>query len=211
MSKQEGSGWSRREFGGAAALLALALGIPIAGVMLSDFDESEAPTERQSELLREVAQLVIPRTDTPGAGDVGTGAFVALALAHGLDGTRRPAASSEMPWSIPEYQRPDGSLKYISWLEGALDRKANGDWLRRNDTERKEILSALDAQAYAEGADAHPWRKLKGLILTGYYTSEAGGSQELLYEPVPGRFDPRVPQREDTRAYSNDWTAVEFG
>jgi len=53
--------------------------------------------------------------------------------------------------------------------------------------------------------------KVKGLILTGYYTSEVGGARELRYELVPGRYDPKVPITPETRAWSSDWTAVDFG
>ena len=65
--------------------------------------------------------------------------------------------------------------------------------------------------AYANGMDGHPWRTIKTLILTGYYTSEVGASQELRFELVPGRWDPALPVTAETRACSSDWTAVDFG
>lgn len=77
--------------------------------------------------------------------------------------------------------------------------------------DQAKILGSLDVEAYAEGVDKHPWRTIKTLILTGYYTSQAGGSQELRYEPVPGRWEPDLPVTPETRAISNDWTAVDFG
>lgn len=170
-------------------------------------DPVEAPTERQLAMLREVAQIVIPATDTPGAGDAGAGAFVALALAHGLEGTRRPAALAVEPFAVPENFRADGSLRYVDWLEGVL----GAGWLEQAEVSRQTSVAALDSAAFALGAEAHPWRKIKALILTGYYTSEAGGAQELQYSAVPGRFDPRVPVTNETRSLSNDWTGVEFG
>lgn len=211
MTEEGKTGWSRREFGGAAALLALAVGLPAVGAYLSYPDEDEAPSERQIALMESVAQLVIPRTQTPGAGDVHAGAFAILALAHGLDGTLQPVSNAQSSWAIERFQRPDGSLRYVDWLESVLDRRANDDWFRRTDQERVRLLSALDAEAFEDGGDGHPWKAIKALILTGYYTTEAGGSEELRYEPVPGRFDSKVPQEIGTRAISNDWTAVEFG
>lgn len=204
-------GWNRRGFLGGAALLALAIGVPVAGVALSDLDDDDAPTERQRLLMKQVSQGVLPATDTAGAGDVGVGDFVILALAHGLDGTRDPAGSSEMPWAFPEYRRRDGSLRFVDWLEHTLDLSANGDYLRRSPEEQHRVLAALDSEGFAEGNDTHPWRKIKGLILLGYYTSRVGGSEELRFELVPGRYDPAVPMGPDTRAWSSDWTAVDFG
>jgi hypothetical protein len=84
-------------------------------------------------------------------------------------------------------------------------------WLTLPAARRHEALAALDAAAYRNDPAAAPWRAIKGLILTGYYTSEIGGSKELNYELVPGRFDPKVPVTPETRAYSSDWTAVDFG
>ena len=73
------------------------------------------------------------------------------------------------------------------------------------------MLAKLDGEAFAEGAQDHPWKVIKGLILTGYYTSEVGGSKELRYELVPGRWDPDLPLKPTDRAFSSDWTAVDFG
>jgi len=36
------------------------------------------------------------------------------------------------------------------------------------------------------GTPAYAWRRIKAAIVAGYYTSEAGASHELVYEPVPG-------------------------
>jgi len=201
-----GPGWDRREFIRAAALLGAALGTP-GCVTTAALDPSAAPTDRQLAMLREASQIVIPRTDTPGAGDAGVGEFVALALAHGLEDSRAPLSPQGREFAPPAMLRADGALRYVDWLEGAL---AAG-WLEADEAARASRLAALDAAAFAPAAAAHPWRKLKALILTGYYTSQAGGAQELHYSAVPGRFDPAVPVTPETRGLSSDWTGVEFG
>lgn len=211
--KQAGDGWNRRDFISGSALLALALGLPIAAIELSNLDADDEPSERQRQLMREVSQIVLPRTGTPGAGDVGVGDFVILALAHGLEGTRVPGAGEGMP-QLARYARDDGSLRYVDWLENELDHRSKGDFLRLATPDRAATLAALDAAAYPPGPPPEhpsPWRKIKALILTGYYTTETGGAQELRYELTPGRWDPDVPLRPGDRAWSSDWTAVEFG
>lgn len=210
MAEAGGKGWNRRDFVGGAALLALALGIPAAAVKLSRLDPHEAPGPRQIELLREVSQLVIPRTDTPGAGDVGAGEFVALALAHGLEGSRARVNVHKFP-ELAAWRRSDHSLDHVAWLEHELERRGGMAFLALDGPARAAALGALDADAYAEGVREHPWRTVKALILTGYYTSQAGGSQELRFELVPGRWDPDLPLKPGDRAWSSDWTAVDFG
>lgn len=205
--------WQRRDFLGAAALASLCFGVPVAALALEKLPGEAVPSKRQQALLRIVSDLVLPRTDTPGAGEVGTGDFVLLALAHGLGGSAdavSPAIRSSLSPSITPFLKIDGSLRYADWLEAELDRRANGDFLRAP-AKGRDVLAALDAQAYAKGMDGHPWRTIKTLILTGYYTSEVGASQELRFELVPGRWDPDLPVTAETRAFSSDWTAVDFG
>jgi hypothetical protein len=86
-----------------------------------------------------------------------------------------------------------------------------GNWLDQTQAAQLAALAALDAAAFAAGGELNPWRKLKALILTGYYTSREGGAQELQYAAIPGRFDPRVPVGPDARGFSSDWTGVDFG
>lgn len=211
----EGSGdWNRRDFLGAAALLALVIGVPVATVELTNLAGEDVPSDRQRAMIAAVAQHVLPRTDTAGAGDVGAGDFVILALAHGLNGTRDPASGTILGGSLPRLQRADGSLRHLAWLEAMLDRRAGGDWLVRAEPRRDELLAALDADAFPQGPPppvASPWVAIKGLILLGYYTSLIGGSKELRYELVPGRYDPDIPITPQDRAFSSDWTAVDFG
>lgn len=211
MNRAVNAGWTRRDFTGGVSLFALALGIPAAAVKLTDLAAEDVPSDRQQRLMVDVSELVIPRSDTPGAADVGVGDFVILALAHGLGGTRAPMTAATTSAALAPFRRRDGSLRHLAWLEHALDRGAGGDFLRQSRERRVEVLTALDAGAFAPGAAFSPWTAIKGLILTGYYTSEAGGSQELRYELVPGKWEWDIPITPGMRAFSSDWTAVDFG
>jgi Gluconate 2-dehydrogenase subunit 3 len=154
-----------------------------------------ALTLGQLKILTAASGIVIPKTETAGAIEAGVPAFVTLALAHGLDST----ADSKTPGAPP-------ANDYGAWLEQSLGR----DFATLPTPVQSEKLTAIDAVAFKPGMPT-PWTILKGLILTGYYTSEAGASQELRYELVPGRWDPDIPAKPGDRAWSSDWTAVEFG
>ena len=195
--------WNRRDFLKTAGQVALAFGLAPGALAAV-----AAPDPATRALLREVAQLVIPATDTPGAGDVGAGDFVALALAHGLADAHRPL-SGALRAELAPFVDAAGVLDHPRWLAAALDAAAGGSFMGAG-VDRAGLLARVDAAAFAGPAD-HPWRRIKTLILTGYYTSEAGGSQELRYELIPGRWDPDLPATGDTRALSSDWTAVDFG
>lgn len=208
---ESGDKVGRRDVLGGFALFALVVGVPFAAVQFSDLGDEHQPSDRQQALVADVADLVIPSTTTPGAGELGVGEFVILALAHGLSGTGAPMASGTITPALRPFVRRDGSLQYLDWLEHTLNAAANGDFLRQDRDQRSKMLASLDSAAMARGADWSPWVAIKGLILTGYYTTETGGSRELRYELVPGRFDPDLPIEPGHRAWSSDWTAVEFG
>jgi hypothetical protein len=162
----------------------------------------------QRHLLTVACELVVPATDTPGAAEAGVPAFVELALAHGLNGTGPSMASAAIQGPARTPAPPSG-LGLLDWLQQELDRRAGG-FLAATPLRQQAALSALDSAAYAPDAPPH-WRNLKGLILIGYYTSQIGGSQELQYAAVPGRFDPDLPSPANNRAWSSDWTALAFG
>jgi len=191
-------GWNRREFVRAAGLLGIVLGVP-GCTTAAALDPAYAPGLDDLMVMNEIAELVIPATDTPGAAEAEVGAFVLLALEHGLDGARVPLAPDTVSSTIGPHLRTDGSLDHLRWLRASLSAPLG------------ESLTALDAVAFSGVSDAQPWRLVKGLILTGYYTSRIGGSVELQYAPIPGRFNPAVPVEPGQRAYSNDWTGVDFG
>lgn len=190
--------------------MALALGVPSLTAACSTVPAEEEASEQQRAIVRDVCQLVIPRTQTASAAEIGVDEFVILALAHGVHGSREPAVAQV----TPEQLRPDGSLKYLDWIETELNTRAGGNWLGKPDDERAAILAQLDTEAYPAGpppAQPSPWRTIKGLILSGYYTSQVGATEELRYELVPGRFSPDIPLNPGDKAWSSDWTALEFG
>jgi hypothetical protein len=142
------------------------------------------------EFLTIIGNLVIPPTATPGAGDAAVVAFVIRAVSRGMDGS--PADS-------------------IDVLAKALDARAGGDFMQCDQDRQRAALTALDTQSYpAAIPEAKTWHLIKGLILAGYYTSEAGCTKELVYDLAPGRWDNDIPLKPGDRAIANDWFAVSF-
>ncbi len=151
--------------------------------------------------LDRLCDLTIPDTDTPGARAVGVPAFLRLAVAHGLEKTG-----------------PETLVR----LEGALDRvatlRSGVAFTQAPPAVQAAILTEVDAKVFAghgpsptELGDLSLWLGVKSLILAGYYTSEVGGSVELAYDLVPGRWDADIALKPGDRAFSSDWTALEFG
>ena len=200
----------RRQLIGAGLLLAIGAGTPLALWQRHAAGESGAASEGQRALAERLSDLVVPATDTPGALAAGVPEWLLLALSHGQAGTREVPAG---PYAI---DRPVGSnaptgLLYLDAVGQQLGAMAQADFTALSPVRQQRLLAKLDADAFAPGHEGDPWHKIKELILTGYYTSEIGGSKELRYELVPGRWDPDIPIGPHDRAFSSDWTAVDFG
>lgn len=134
-----------------------------------------------------LADIVIPTTDTPGASAARVGGFLLFALERGMSGL---------------------SLALLERLRSALDAKAGGDFLAQSPERRGALVADVDRESYATaqpdtGSPGYAWRRIKSVIVAGYYTSEIGASQELVYEPVPGQLT-NIKLTPEFRSRSND-------
>ena len=92
-----------------------------------------------------------------------------------LDGLTALDATSQSNWSLPFVElEPAQQAQLLVALEPP--------------TQGGSALAAIFMPAGAAGEVAF-YPKLKELTVLGYYTSEIGSTQELVYLPVPGRYD----------------------
>ena len=74
------------------------------------------------------------------------------------------------------------------------------------ESQRSELLTRLDGEAVAAREarqDPLPFfARLKEWTLIGYYTSEAGATEELQWLANPGRYVPDMPLAEVGRAWA---------
>ncbi len=128
--------------------------------------------ERELALLSRVSDLMLPRTETPGALDVGVPGL--------LDGLMADWASEETRAAHRES---------LAALDEALAAQAGGDFLDATDAAAERALAAIDADAFA-GRPVEGYRNLKSLITEAYFSTEGGAVDELGWVPVPGRWEP---------------------
>lgn len=132
----------------------------------------ELLTPEELRLTGVLAELVIPRTDTPGALDVGAH----RTIDHLLKACALPPAQAAFR---------AGLARIDAVSQGQEGKRFAALTPARQDA----LLRALDAGGAPFSADdGRFFRQLKGYVAFAYYTSEAGASQELAYLPVPGGF-----------------------
>jgi hypothetical protein len=129
-------------------------------------------------LIEHLAELIIPRDDTPGARDAGVAEFIDFMVANRVPisgaGHSEPPRDSAMKM---------GSELQAQWLEGLgwLNARCQHDYGHAfMDCESAQQLALLSAIAYKdkhtstteEGRDF--FRLLRDYTVTGYYTSRVG-------------------------------------
>lgn len=132
-------------------------------------------------LLEQVADTLIPTTDTPGAIAAGVPGFVRDMLTDWASAATR----SDFIGVLEAIERQAWAQFGAAFLELPAERRLAA--LRRFD---EESISREDP-AYA---------RFKYLVLVGYYQSEIGATEELRYELVPGAWRSCLPLTEVGRA-----------
>jgi hypothetical protein len=171
--------------------------------------------------LDEIAETILPETDTPGAKAAAVGPFMALMVRD--------------VYSVPDQQIFLNGMRQLNetcvHLHGAGFMDATPQQrlqlLEQLDREQKTYMDAREAarrrsrgEVIAESAEdarmgdpnlspeitadapAHYFRMMKELALLGYFTSEIGYHQAMRYVETPGRFDPCVPYSPGDKAWA---------
>jgi hypothetical protein len=135
-------------------------------------------TDAQMRTVRDIAERIIPATDTPGAAAARVDEFIDLMLAEWYD--------------------DDGRVRFLDGLlqlEGRSHARHGTAFAELTAAQQTALLEELDAEVEAlrvvrTPIDAHFFQQMKWLTVHGYYTSEVGVMQELQWMPIPGGYDP---------------------
>ncbi len=143
-------------------------------------------------LLDEIADTIIPQTDTPGAKAAKVGEFMALMITDCYTARDRNVF-----------------IKGIKQIDEEATTMFNTTFISCTAPQRKELLIKLDTdqkqhqKVRKSGQPVHYFRLMKELTLMGYFTSEIGATQQLRYEEVPGRYDACVSYKKGDPVYLN--------
>ncbi len=140
--------------------------------------------------LDEVADTILPETDTPGAKAAGVGSFMALMVTDTYSPEEQAAFREGM-----------------NALEAACHDANGAGFMGANAEQRLALLETLDeAQLRQTTQDpeggTHYFRPIKELTVLGYFTSEIGYTQAMRYVESPGRFDPCVEYTPGEKAWA---------
>lgn len=157
-------------------------GLPLMSTLSACSPEVAKQLSPHTELLAEISELIIPETDTAGAKSAGVPAYI----------------QSVVGTYYSEQARND-FLKNLKLFDEMAHSHGVESFIAAPKGVQQQILSELDARNNT--SQQHEiWHQLRSMVIFGYYTSEAA-SDELLYDPVPGKYDGSVDFNDIGRAW----------
>ncbi|MES2276732.1 MAG: gluconate 2-dehydrogenase subunit 3 family protein [Bacteroidota bacterium] len=163
----------------------------------------------QQAMITEIADMIIPTTDTPGAKAAGVGPFITMMMSECypdkaqkvfMDGladvdTRAKALFSKGFMDLSTDQR-SAVLKAIAEKTAAL--KAE-DKKKDEADKPKEVAGTRGAKKKGK---SYFFQIIRELTLLGYFTSEIGATKALVYLPVPGKYEGSIDLKPGQKAWA---------
>jgi hypothetical protein len=148
-------------------------------------------TDTDVALMDEIAETIIPETDTPGAKKAGVGSFMAMMVLDCYEPDNQKIFTEGLDKVQADFKEQYGH----TFMKGTAEERH--DFLSR----LNEELDAYRKQA-GKGDKEHYFRIMKELTLLGYFSSEIGCTQALRYVETPGRYEGCVPYKKGERAWA---------
>jgi hypothetical protein len=154
-------------------------------------------TPGQWAMMDEIADTIIPATDSPGARAAGVGAVMGK-LVQDCYSDEEHAAFVDGLLRVDTLSRSHYNLDFAACAPA----------------QKLELLTGLDHEATAarhakpKGRLPHYFSMMKELTLLGYFTSKIGCTQALQYVETPGRYDGNVPYHPGDKAWSGNTVRV---
>ena len=137
----------------------------------------------QDATVKAMTELILPRTDTPGAADVGVSEFIDLMLTEWYEEEDRARFLN----GLAEVDLRTQTLFGNNFVEGSPDQQSQIlIWFGEKMIEEADATGGRSRQRRGSSPRSESfYPMLRRLTLTAYYTSEAGATQELHFQLIP--------------------------
>lgn len=130
---------------------------------------------RQAEVAGAIAERILPKTDTPGAIDVGVPEF--MDILYGSYMTKEEKSIFAKGLNAMNQRARKAHKKHFAELNAA----------QQDDLVRDLAADSENREFY---------KKVRELTLVGYFTSKEVGMNVLKYDPIPGMYKGCIPRSE---------------
>lgn len=149
-------------------------------------------------LVSEIAEIIIPKTATPGAKDAGVGQFIEMMLKDCYTAAQQEHFMKGLGELDGSSKKVNGGKKFLestpaqqTALLKSFETMSNEE-AKKNDAAKKIVDAETGLTKETKGKTEAPptpfFKLMKELTLLGYFTSEVGATQALAYVAVPGQY-----------------------
>jgi gluconate 2-dehydrogenase gamma chain len=128
-------------------------------------------SNEQMSTIAEIAERIIPKTDSPGAKEAGVADYISQ--------------------TVNLFYKKEDQTKFLEKL-ASFDKAANDKYkktfVQLSDENKDDVLKIMVAEWKKNDKEYHIFKDLRDLTVTGFCTSELGAKKFLTYEPVPGPY-----------------------
>jgi hypothetical protein len=153
-------------------------------------------TESEAKTIAAILDMILPRTDTPGALDVKSDIFIDKVIAKTYDEEAQAKMRTE-----------------IAAFNSECEKNFGNAFVELNPADREKVLQAAEKNSgkFSPGVwgtavgKQEPigfYRSIKSMAIWAYFTSEEIGKNVLAYDPIPGTYEPCMPLSEGQKRWS---------
>jgi len=171
----------------------------LAGCKNPEAKSGLAFSEDDISYLDEVAETILPATNTPGAKAAKVGQFMTVIVNDCYDEDDQKTFHEGMTQLNNDFEKKYSS----SFVKGTPQQRH--DFLVALDKEAKEHqkkkAEAMNGKDQTQKMPNHYFSLMKQLTLWGYFTSKEGMTQALRYNPVPGHYEGCIDYKKGEKSY----------
>lgn len=146
-------------------------------------------------VIAELAEMIIPRTDTPGAKDANVHTYIIEVILN-CSPVRQQHKFFYGLTDLEKYAQDEYGKDFLRCSEAQkqliLEHSSkNADYSNR-------ILNKINNKIFGQSF----FSKLKALTVEGYCHSMAGATQGLAYDYIPGKFEACIPLKPNQKSWA---------
>jgi len=153
-------------------------------------------SKEQGNTIAEIAEHILPKTDTPGAKDMLVHRFIDQLISKCYDEN----AQKEFVYGLENFQA-ECKLKTGNTFENCTEEERNAIFTAQENIPFEAGRSVWGFTVKQEKNNTF-YKQLKGLVIFTYFSSEEIGENVLAYEPIPGKYNGCIPLDQVGKVYS---------
>lgn len=150
----------------------------------------------QARFVTALVDMLLPKTDTPGALDLQVDRFIDLVICKVYNQEAQQSIMTQIDEFNARCKEKNGDLF------ANLNAEEQSNILREEESRAPKFNKGVWGTAVGEQAPVGIYRSLKSMALWGYFSSEAIGKNVLSYDPIPGAYLGCIPLED----VGNSWS-----